>query len=148
MEFYTDFKFSNHFCIPETTNPCDFPLDKALNYKQACDTAEQAIKAFLKKKKVILDWNICDLVSAGDTKNCFLMNIASGTIIYFEEAARLNRFSKGIGQNRHLNFWLTLKILFWSKLNWNAIEKENKTSLKLELHFFLKEVILQKKFPF
>lgn len=51
MEFYTEFKFSNHFCIPEKTNPCDFPLDKALNYKQACDTAEQAIKAFLKKKK-------------------------------------------------------------------------------------------------
>lgn len=76
------------------------------------------------------------------------MNIASGTIIYFEEAVRLNRFSKGIGQNRHLNFWLTLKRLFLSKLNWNAIEKENKTSLKLELHFFLKEVILQKKFPF
>lgn len=38
-----DFLFFNSFCTPEETNPCDFPLDKALNYEQACDITEQAI---------------------------------------------------------------------------------------------------------
>lgn len=43
MELYMDFWFPNHFYILEEMNPCDIPLDKALNYKQAHDTAEQAI---------------------------------------------------------------------------------------------------------
>jgi len=34
------------------------------------------------------------LIYAGDTKNSFLMNIASGTIIYFKETVCLNWVSK------------------------------------------------------